>query len=158
MDLRVLSKSIRLNIVGGIESEDIYTLLFVQTKARHACKLFIAELKKEGGLTRKELSMFAWRLERGQVEKDFKYGRRAFYRHVRRTLMSLGLLAIEQRLVGDSDFDLVHERLKEKYVPVRQPIAKRPPDGLNLPRLIWILCKHWNDEFRATSLVTEEKE
>jgi len=24
---------------------------------------------------------------------------------------------------------------------------QRPPDGLNLPRLIWIICKRWNDDF-----------
>jgi len=35
----------------------------------------------------------------------------------------------------------------EKYVPVRQPIPKRPPDGLNLPKLMWTICKRWNDEF-----------
>jgi parallel beta-helix repeat protein len=37
--------------------------------------------------------------------------------------------------------------VKEKYVPVWQPIPKRPPDGLNLPRLMWTICKRWNDEF-----------
>jgi parallel beta-helix repeat protein len=37
--------------------------------------------------------------------------------------------------------------VKEKYVPVCQPIPKRPPDGLNLPRLMWTICKRWNDEF-----------
>jgi hypothetical protein len=34
-----------------------------------------------------------------------------------------------------------------KYVAVHQPITKRPPDGLNLPRLIWIVCEKWNREF-----------
>jgi len=35
----------------------------------------------------------------------------------------------------------------DKYVPVRQPIAKRAPDGLNLVRLTWIICRKWNSEF-----------
>lgn len=35
----------------------------------------------------------------------------------------------------------------EKYVAFRQPISKRPPDGLNLVRLTWLICKKWNDEF-----------
>jgi len=34
----------------------------------------------------------------------------------------------------------------EKYVPVRQPIAKRPPEGVYLPRLMWNICKRRNDE------------
>jgi len=36
---------------------------------------------------------------------------------------------------------------RDKYVPVRQPIAKRAPDGLNLVRLTWIICRKWNSEF-----------
>jgi hypothetical protein len=149
VDLWVLSKNVRVNIVDGVESGDICRLLFAHVRARHACELFLAELKKTGGLTRTEFSLFGWRLQRGEVEEDFTYSRKAFYRHVRRTLLSLGLIAIEQRLVGSKDFDIVHERLKEKYVPVRQPITKRPPDGLNLARLMWVLCKRWNDEFLA---------
>jgi hypothetical protein len=147
VDLRVLTKNVRVNLVDGLESGDIYTLLFGEARAKHACKLFLEEFKKHGGLTREELSCFAWRLDRGEVEKGFSYSRKCFYRYVRRTLLTLGLIAIEQRLVGKSDFDLVHERLKEKYVPVRQPISKRPPDGLNLVRLMWVLCKKWNSEF-----------
>jgi hypothetical protein len=60
--------------------------------------------------------------------------------------LSLELVRLNQ-LVSTHDFDLSSDRLKEKYVPVRQPIPKRPPDGLNLPRLMWIVCKRWNDEF-----------
>jgi len=29
----------------------------------------------------------------------------------------------------------------DKYVPVRQPIAKRALEGLNFVRLTWIICK-----------------
>jgi len=62
-------------------------------------------------------------------------------------LLTLGLVAIEQRFETKQDFDLTVFVVREKYVPVRQPIPKRPPDGLNLPRLMWIICKRWNDEF-----------
>jgi len=53
---------------------------------------------------------------------------------------------IEQRLGEKQDFD-VKTFVRAKYVPVRQPIPKRPPDGLNLVRLMWVICKRWNDEF-----------
>jgi len=46
----------------------------------------------------------------------------------------------------------------EKYVPVRQPIPKRPPDGLNLVRLMWIICKRWNDEFLVMDAQTNLSE
>lgn len=45
------------------------------------------------------------------------------------------------------DFDLTSYVVREKYVPVSLPIPKRPPEGLNLPRLMWIICKRWNDGF-----------
>jgi hypothetical protein len=93
------------------------------------------------------MSRFADDLEGGKVEKGFRYSRRQFYAQVRRTLLTLGLISIEQRLVSAQGFDIVSERVKEKYIPVRQPISKRPPDGLNLVRLMWIICKRWNDEF-----------
>jgi hypothetical protein len=62
-------------------------------------------------------------------------------------LFTLGLVAVEQRFETKHDFDLTSYVVRDKYVPVRQPIPKRPPDGLNLPRLVWIICKCWNDEF-----------
>jgi hypothetical protein len=91
-------------------------------------------------------------LQAGKIEKGFKYSRTRFYTNIRKTLLTLGLIAIEQRFVDASEQDLAPERrghrdVVEKYVPVRQPIPKRPPDGLNLPRLMWIICKCWNDEF-----------
>jgi len=109
-------------------------------------------LKRRGGLTRSGLSLFAWDLQAGKVEEGFKYSRTRFYTNIRRTLLTLGLIAIEQRFVGAPEQDLAPERrthrdVVEKYVPVRQPIPKRPPDGLNLPRLICIIYKRWNDEF-----------
>jgi hypothetical protein len=131
---------------------DICSLLFPQERAQHACRLFLEHLKRRGGLTRSELSMFAWDLQDGKIEKGFRYSRTRFYTNIRKTLLTLGLIAIEQRFVNAAEQDLASERRRhrdivEKYVPVRQPIPKRPPDGLNLPRLMWIICKCWNDEF-----------
>jgi hypothetical protein len=131
---------------------DICSMLFPQERAQHACRLFLEHLKRHGGFTRSELSMFAWDLQAGKVEKGFRYSRTRFYTNIRKTLLTLGLIAIEQRFVDVLEQELVPERGRhrdtvEKYVPVRQPIPKRPPDGLNLPRLIWTICKRWNDEF-----------
>jgi hypothetical protein len=131
---------------------DICSLLFPQKRAQHACRLFLEHLKRCGGLTRSELNRFAWDLQAGKIEKGFRYSRTRFYVNIRHTLLTLGLVAIEQRFVGSPEQDLAPERRRhrdvvEKYVPVRQPIPKRPPDGLNLPRLMWNICKCWNDEF-----------
>jgi len=133
---------------------DVYELLFAQARAQHACRLFLTSLKVSGGLTRSQLSRFADDLEHGKIEEGFKYSRRQFYAQIRRTLLSSGLVAIEQRFVGVPSQDLAPERrfhrnVADKYVPVRQPIPKRPPDGLNLVRLTWNLCKRWNQEFSA---------
>jgi hypothetical protein len=131
---------------------DICSMLFPQERAQHACRLFLEHLKRRGGLTRSELSQFAWDLQAGKIEKGFRYSRTRFYTNIRKTLLTLGLIAIEQRFVEAPEQDLIPERgrhrdVVEKCVPVRQPIPKRPPDGLNLPRLMWTICKRWNDEF-----------
>jgi hypothetical protein len=129
------------------DEPDVCELLFAQARAQRACRLFLKNVKAGRGITRAELSRFAWDLNAGKIEQGFKYSRRSFYLQIRRTLLTLGLIAIEQRLVSAEDFDIISDKVKEKYVPVRQPIAKRPPDGLNLVRLTWIICKRWNDEF-----------
>ncbi|HVP93196.1 MAG TPA: hypothetical protein VMS94_05595 [Acidobacteriota bacterium] len=69
---------------------------------------------------------------------------------IRATLLKLGFIAIAQRFVGAAAFGDPWKRRRdmvEKYVPVLQPIPKRAPDGLSLPRLILSICKAWNDEF-----------
>ena len=104
-------------------------------------------MKERGGLTPSELSRFAWDLEAGKIEKSFKYRRTSFYRQIRKPLLTLGLITLEQRFGEKQDFDVKSFVVREKYVLVRQHIPKRPPDGLNLPRLMWIVCKRWNDGF-----------
>lgn len=150
MSLRVLTRRAKMELMTA--EGDICSLLFPQERAQHACRLFLEHLKRCGGLARSELSRFAWDLQAGKVEKGFRYSRTRFYTNIRKTLLTLGLIAIEQRFVDAPEQDLAPERRRhrdvvEKYVPVRQPIPKRPPDGLNLPRLVWIICKRWNDEF-----------
>ena len=154
MGLRVLTRKAKMNLTSL--NVDICELLFAQARARHACRLFLTTLKSSGGLSRAELSRFADDLEHGKIEEGFKYSRRQFYAQIRRTLLTLGLMAIEERFVGVFSQDLTPERrfhrdVVEKYVPVAQPISKRPPDGLNLPRLVWNICKAWNDEFMMNS-------
>jgi len=79
-------------------------------------------LKERGGLTRSELSQFTWDLEGGKIEKGFRYSRTRFYTNIRRTLLTLGLIAIEQRFVDTSEQDLApesrrHRDVVEKYAP-----------------------------------------
>ncbi|MDI6904501.1 MAG: hypothetical protein QMD13_03270 [Candidatus Bathyarchaeia archaeon] len=145
MSLSVLTRKTKIELVSS--EQDICELLFAQKRAQHACRLFLDYLKERGGLTRSELSKFVWDLEAGKVEEGFRYRQTSFHRQIRRVLLTLGLIAVEQRFETRQDFDLTSFVVREKYVPVRQPIPKRPPDGLNLPRLMWVICKRWNDEF-----------
>jgi hypothetical protein len=145
MGLRILTRKIKMELIS--EQQDVCELIFTQKRAQHACRLFLEQLKAKRGVTRTEMSKFAWDLQHGQIEKGFKYSRRSFYTQIRRTLYTLGLIGIEQRLVPAQDWNIIYEKVKDKYVPIRQPISKRPPDGVNLPRLTWIICKAWNDEF-----------
>jgi hypothetical protein len=150
MKLRVLTRKAKMELISA--EGDICSMLFPQERAQHACRLFLEHLKRRGGLTRSELSQFTWDLQDGKIEKGFRYSRTRFYTNIRKALLTLGLIGIEQRFIDSPEQDLVPERgrhrdVVEKYVPVRQPIPKRPPDGLNLPRLMWIICKCWNDEF-----------
>jgi hypothetical protein len=145
MGLRILTRKIKMELIS--EQEDVCELIFTQKRAQHACRLFLEQLKAKRGVTRAEMSKFAWDLRHGKIEKGFKYSRRSFYTQIRRTLYTLGLIGIEQRLVPAQDWEITYEKVKDKYVPIRQPISKRPPDGVNLPRLTWIICKAWNDEF-----------
>jgi hypothetical protein len=145
MTLRVLTRKTKISLIPS--EEDICKLLFTRRKQQKACRLFLDWLKERGACTRSELSRFAWDLEAGKIEKGFRYRRTSFYRQIRKPLLTLGLITIEQRFGEKQDFDVKSFVVREKYVLVRQPIPKRPPDGLNLPRLMWTICKRWNDEF-----------
>jgi hypothetical protein len=145
MGIRVLTRKAKMQLIPS--EKDICELLFTRNKTQHACRLFLNWFKQYGACTRSELSRFAWDLEAGKIEKGFKYKRTSFYRQIRKPLLTLGLITIEQRFGEKQDFDVKSFVVREKYVLVRQPIPKRPPDGLNLVKLMWIICKRWNDEF-----------
>ena len=132
---------------------DVCELLFSNRRAQQACRLFLDALKQQKGLTRAEFNKFASNLHDGKVKEGFRYSRTRFYVQVRRTLLTLGLIGIQQRPADTGEADLSPERKRrsrsgvvDKYVAVWQPIAKRPPDGLNFVRLTWILCEKWNQE------------
>jgi hypothetical protein len=150
MSLRVLSRKTKMQLMST--QDDVCQLLFAQKKTQIACRLFLKHLKQHGDLTRVEFSKFVHDLHDGKIQKGFHFERSVFYRTIRKTLINLGLITIEQRFVDLGEADLSPERVKRrdvvnKYVAVRQPIGKRPPDGVNLVRLTWIIAKRWNDEF-----------
>ena len=151
MNLRIMVRKVKMGILQP--EGDVCELLFNNKRAQHACRLFLSLLKEKNGLTRSEFNRFTCDLQDGSFEAGFRYSRTRFYGQVRRTLLTLGFVGIQQRPTDDVETDLTPERrrfhvgLVDKYVPIRQPIAKRPPDGLSFVRLTWIICEKWNQEF-----------
>jgi hypothetical protein len=145
MSLRVLTRKTKIQLISN--EDDVCKLLFAQRRTQQACRLFLDYLKEHKALSRRELSRFAWDLQAGKVKEDFHYSRTQFYAQVRKVLMTLGLMGIVDRFDEKADFDLKFTIVRQKYVPIRQPITKRPPDGLNLVRLTWVVCHKWNMEF-----------
>lgn len=151
MSLRNIGRRVKMDILH--QEGEVCELLFANKRTQHAARLFLDELKKRGGLTRVEFGAFVRDLRDGKVEPGFKYSRTWFYTQIRKTLLTLGLVGIQQRPsdMRLEDFEPEKRRgsrgVVDKYVAIRQPIAKRPPDGLNLVRLTWIICEKWNKEF-----------
>jgi hypothetical protein len=130
--------------------EDITKMLFSSRKTQHACRLFLNVLKERGSLSRRDVHQFSLDLMHGKIEEGFTFSRSHFYREIRHTLIAMGLVSMEARFVDPPRMELSPERKRRRevelrYVPVRQPIPVRPPVGLNLPRLIWVVCQKWND-------------
>ena len=123
---------------------DTASLLFSHSRTQHACRLLVEEIRVRNGLTRSEFNKWTWALDKGEVEEGFRFSRTQFYAQVRRVLLTLGLVGIERRVVQKEDFELKSDVVKEKYILVWQPITQRPPDGVNLPRLCWVICNKWN--------------
>ena len=151
MSLRTLGRKVQMEILQ--QEGDVCELLFNQKRSQRACRLFLNQLKASNGLTRSEVNQFSRDLRDGKLEAGFRYSRTRFYAHVRKTLLTVGLVGIQQR-PADNYSECFEPELRrrprgivDKYVPVRQPIAKRAPDGLNLVRLTWIICRKWNKEF-----------
>lgn len=150
MSLRTLNRKVKMDLLH--QDGDICELLFNGQRAQHACRLFLDVLRKRRGLTRAEFHRFTVDLATGRVEAGFRYSKVRFYMQVRRTLLTLGFIGIESRPAdsGAGEFEPEIRRSRgviDKYIAVWQPISKRPPDGLNLVRLTWILCDRWNREF-----------
>jgi hypothetical protein len=154
LSFRTIGRKIKMDILQ--QDGDVCELLFNNRRAQHACRLFLNRLKTRKGLTRAEFRKFATDLNDGKIEAGFRYSQTRFYFQIRRTLLTLGLVGIQQRPTDPRDMDLSPDRRRgsrgrggviDKYVPVWQPIARRPPDGLNLVRLTWIIARKWNDEF-----------
>jgi hypothetical protein len=150
LSLRTLNRKVKMDYLH--QDGDVCELLFNGRRAQHACRLFLDVLRKKKGLTRAEFHRFTMDLGAGRVEAGFRYSKVRFYMQVRRTLLTLGLVGIESRPADSGAGELEPEMCRrrgviDKYVAVWQPISKRPPDGLNLVRLTWILCDRWNWKF-----------
>lgn len=156
MSLRTLGRKVRMELLR--QDGDVCELLFNGVRAQHACRLFLDELRVKRSLSRAEFHRFSVNLAAGRIEDGFRYSMVRFYMKVRRTLLQLGLVGIERRpvSVGVGEFEPELRRgrggVVDKYVAVWQPIARRPPDGLNLVRLTWILCDRWNREVFSVRL------
>lgn len=156
MALRTISRKIKIELLQ--QDGDITNILFQYPQTQKACRLFLNTLKTRRSFTREELSKFSWDLLNKKIDPDFSYSRDGFYETIRKTLLTLGFITITHRpATAEHELRLEPERknrrrdLIELYVPVLQPIKKRPPDGLNFVRLSWIICKKWNDEFFPTN-------
>lgn len=146
MRLRSITRATKLELFHS--DEDFVSFLFVDRKTQLAARLFLKELKHRNGLTRAELSHFVGDLQHGKIEKGFTFSRSAFYTTIRRILLLVGLITIEQRAVNVSgEWSGSYGTVKEKYVPVIQPITRKPPDGVTFMRFAWILSKQWNNYF-----------
>jgi hypothetical protein len=155
LSLRSLGRIIKMELLS--EEDDIVKNFFTCDCSQKACRLLLNELKAKRGLTRTEFSNFGWALDKGTLKQapGFTYSRPQFYAQIRKTLLVLGLMGIAQRPMEiESSLVPSHQRRRdivEKYIPILQPITKRPPDGLNIPRICWMICQKWNEEFEESN-------
>jgi len=122
------------------EFGDVFELLYRCSRTRHAAKLLVDWLIRKGGYAKpSELSSFAWKLQKGLVDKNFRYRRSSLYRTVLRRLLTFGF--INQQQV----YDAKSGRVVQAYVLIRQPIPKRPPlGGKSFWKLAWHISRSWN--------------
>jgi hypothetical protein len=100
------------------ESEigDVFELLYRCGRTRHAAKMLVKWLISRGGYaTPSELSGFAWRLQKGLVDKNFRYRRSSLYRTVLRRLLTFNFIN-QQQVYGAKSGEVV-----QGYVLLRQP-------------------------------------
>jgi hypothetical protein len=124
------------------ESEigDVFEFLFRCGRTRHAAKILVEWLIRKGGYaTPSQVSDFAWKLQKGLAEKDFKYRRSSLYRTVLKRLLTFGF--INQQQV----YDARSGKVVQAYVLIKQPIPKRPPlGGKSFWKLAWQISHAWN--------------
>jgi hypothetical protein len=126
--------------MSNSEIGEVFELLYRCGRTRHAAKMLVKWLISRGGYaTPSELSGFAWRLQKGLVDKNFRYTRGNLYRTILRRLLTFGF--INQQQV----YDAKSGRVVQAYVLVRQPIPKRPPlGGKSFWKLAWQISRSWN--------------
>jgi hypothetical protein len=124
------------------ESEigEVFELLYRCGRTRHAAKLLVEWLIRKGGYaTPSELSSFAWRMQKGLVDKNFRYRRSSLYRTVLRRLLTFGFINQQQI------YDVRSGRVVQAYVLIKQPIPKRSPlGGKSFWKLAWQISRSWN--------------
>jgi hypothetical protein len=122
------------------EIGDVFELLYRCGRTRHAAKLLVEWLIRKGGYAKpSELSSFAWKLQKGLVDKNFRYRRSSLYRTVLRRLLTFGFINQQQI------YDAKSGRVVQTYVLIRQPIPKRPPlGGKSFWKLAWHISRSWN--------------
>ncbi len=125
---------------------DVFRLLFRNSKTIEASKLLIECFIRNGGyLTPKQLSLYAWKLQKGEVVEGFTYRRSSLYRTVLRRLLDFGFINMQQI------YDAKTGRVAQAYVLIKQPIPKRAPmGGKSFWRLSWEICKAWNEMLEKT--------
>ncbi|MEM1589923.1 MAG: hypothetical protein QW175_05850 [Candidatus Bathyarchaeia archaeon] len=123
------------------ENGEVFRLLFRNHKTVHASRLLFKWMLDRGGYaTPKQLSSFAWKLQRGVAEKGFSYRRSSLYRTVLRRLLDFGF--VNQQQIYDKETG----KIVQAYVLVKQPIPKRAPlGGVSFWKLAWHICKAWNE-------------
>ena len=128
------------------EKEDVCEVIFGHKKTVKACRFFLDWLRTVGGeASRTHVSSFARDLASECICEGFTYKRSNFYRTVLKKLMALGFISLQPR------FDPKRKgKVSYKYVPIRQPIPKKPPlGGRSFWRLAWEVARQWNKEFEG---------
>jgi hypothetical protein len=126
--------------MSNSEIGDVFEFLYRCSRTRHAAKLLVEWLIRKGGYAApSELSSFAWRMQKGLVNKNFRYTRGNLYRTILRRLLTFGF--INQQQV----YDAKSGRVVQAYVLIKQPIPKRPPlGGKSFWKLAWQISHAWN--------------
>jgi hypothetical protein len=96
-------------------------------------------LENGGYVTPSQLSRFGWNLQKGIVEKGFRYQRSSLYRTILKRLNTFGFIDIQQVYRKETG------KVVQAYVLLKQLIPKRPPlGGKSFWKLAWQISRSWN--------------